>query len=1080
MESIRSLLDDAARKYGEKTFVFFKDEEISFREMNDLANKVGNAFLSEGIKKADRVAIMLINRPEYLSVWFGLNKIGASMVPINTALTAYETEYIIEHSESKMVVTGAEHYEIVEKAWANCPLLEKMILLDSDKKPEKGELFKDFLKDKPVDLQEIEIKINDEAAILYTSGTTGRPKGCIEDQSYYLQLGEMYVRDHKIKSTDRILTPLPLFHMNAQTLSTMGALISGAGLILIDRFHPSTWWETIRAKKATIFHYLGVVPAMLNSLPEREGDYNPVKIYGIGAGVSKDIHETFERRFNVELLEVYGSTEAGGGGAFFTGKRLKDRKVGTASFGTMLPEVEAKIVDDDDDEVPYREVGELVTRSSNPKNRRKGYMRGYLKNPEATQEVWRNGWFHTGDYCKRDGEGYFYFVDRKKDMIRRSGENISASEVEGAIRLHPKIVDAAAVAVPDDKRIEEIKVYIVKKDDEELRPEEIIEWCEERLAYFKIPRYVEFRRDLPKTSTEKINKSILKKEQKDLTEGCWDRTAHMKLKREKERELDWKNLTIGKALKEASKKWGNREAIASRNKRLSYSELFDVACKLATGLDKLGIKKGDSVGTIFGGVPEWVYAKYALNIIGAKIVPINVNFKKREIEFILKQADVKALIVTDKLRYGRYLEILLEVDPEIASAKEKKIQSKVLPSLEKIICFSPEKNTYPHCYDYYEVIDSGSDYKEDDVDRLLDQVKPDDISNILFTSGSTAFPKGAMHCHTSLLGIGTNLFGKTFNLNSSHKLLCYFPFYHIAGCVYYILGALTVGCSVYVNEFEPDEILRIIQDEKISLYCGFDAHFNAISDHPKFKDFDLSSMKFVLLATGPDWYDRCQKIFPKLEIIAHHYGFTEGTGVSVPPNETDYKVRKFTNGKPWPGIETKVVNPNSGQRVPPNEGGELCLRGWSRFQGYYKAPEETKKAIDSEGYFHSGDYGWMDEHGNVVYRGRYKMMIKSGGENVSEREVEVLLEELPGVKSVQVIGVPDKKWGDAVTAVIEVEQGVSLIQDDVIEFCRDKMARFKIPKNVLFMDGNNWPLLGAGKVDKISLKEWAVSKLKSK
>jgi len=1077
MESIRNVVEEAARKYGDETFVFYEDEQVSFKEMNNVANKVANAFLLEGIGKGDRVAIMLLNRPEYLYVWFGLNKIGASIVPINTAFTAYETEYIINHSESKMVVADTTHYKVIEKAQANCPLLNKLILLDSDNKPEKGELFWNFIEGSSSDLQEIEITSGDEAAILYTSGTTGRPKGCIEDQLYYLQIGKMYVRDHQIDSTDRILTPLPLFHMNAQTLSTMGALMTGAGLILMDRFHPSTWWQTVRAFKTTIFHYLGVIPAILDSLPEREDDYNPIKLYGIGAGVPKDIHGKFEKKFNVELLEVFGSTEGGGGGAFFTGKRLKNRKVGTASFGTVLPEVEAKIVDEEDKELPHGEVGELVTRSSDPSNRRRGYMRGYLKNPEATEEVWRNGWFHTGDYCKRDEEAYFYFVDRKKDMIRRSGENISASEIEGVVRLHPEVNDVAAVPVPDEKRIEEIKIYVVKRDDVKLAPEEIIEWCEERLAYFKIPRYIEFRKDLPKTSTEKVNKSVLKQEKEDLTEDSWDRTLHMKLKREKERELDWKNLTIGNALKLASKRWGDKEAIVAKDNRLSYSELFDMACKLATGLHKMGIKKGDSVATIFGVVPEWIYTKYALHIIGAKVVPVNVSFKKREIEFILKKADVKTLITTDKLRYGNYIEILSEIDPGIASGKVNRIQSKVLPSLEKIICFSPDKSKYPYGYDYYDVMDSGADYKDEDIDRHLDQVEPDDICNILFTSGSTAFPKGAMHCHNSLLGIGTHIFGKTFSLNSSHRLLCYFPFYHIAGCVYYTLGALSVGCSMYVNDFMPDEILPIIQDEKINLYCGFDAHFNAISDHPKFKEFDLSSMKFVLLATGPDWYDRCQKIFPKLEIIAHHYGFTEGTGVSVPADEKDYEVRKFTNGRPWPGIEVKVVDPDTGQRVPPNQGGELCLRGWTRFKEYYKDPEETNKAIDSEDFFHSGDYGWMDEDGNVVYRGRYKMMIKSGGENVSEREVEVLLEEMSGIRSVQVIGLPDKKWGEAVTAVIELEEGASITIGDVVEFCRDKMARFKIPKNVLFIEGRDWPLLGAGKVNKISLKEWATSKI---
>lgn len=541
--------------------------------------------------------------------------------------------------------------------------------------------------------------------------------------------------------------------------------------------------------------------------------------------------------------------------------------------------------------------------------------------------------------------------------------------------------------------------------------------------------------------------------------------------------LEWKNLTIAKALKEASEKWKDNEALIHKDLRLTYSELYDKASQLAAGLDKFGIKKGDHVGTIFDIVPEWIIVKYALHILGAVIVPINVNFKAKEIEFTLKQADVKTIITFDKLRYGNYLDIFAEIDREIVSARQKKIQSKALPSLEKIICLSPEKNVYPYCYDYYEVMDSGSGYKTEDIDDFLEKVKPTDVCNILFTSGSTAFPKGAVHIHTSLLGIGSNIIGKTFDLNSSNRLICYFPFYHVAGCVYFPLGALTSGCALHVNEFVPDEILPIIQEEKINLYVGFEAHFNALTNHPDFDDYDLSSIKFVLLAAGPEWYERCRKIFPGAEIPANHYGFTEGTGVSVMPDEQDYQIRKNTNGKPWPGIEVKVVDPATGEKVPPDIAGELCLRGWSRMREYYKNPEETNKSIDSEGFFHSGDYGWLDKKGNVVYRGRYKMMIKTGGENVSEKEIEIFLEGMPGVKSVQVIGVPDEKWGEAVTAIIEVEAGANLTKNGLVDFCRDKIARFKIPKTVLFIDGPDWPLLGAGKVNKIELKKWAVEKL---
>ncbi len=538
---------------------------------------------------------------------------------------------------------------------------------------------------------------------------------------------------------------------------------------------------------------------------------------------------------------------------------------------------------------------------------------------------------------------------------------------------------------------------------------------------------------------------------------------------------EWADLTIGRALKQAAAKWSGKEALASDGLRMTYSELFDTACKLAIGLSRLGIQKGDSVATVFGLVPEWIFLKYALHILGAKIVPINNNFRGQELQYILKKADVKIWVTTDQLKEVNYIQLLSEIDPEIINSGTRIIRSDILPMLEKIICFSPQKKQYPFGYDFYEIMHSGKNYNIDSIDELLENVRPTDICNILFTSGSTAFPKGVMHNHVSLLGIGRHWLVRTVNLNSSDKVLCYFPFYHITGCVYYVLGSLWAGSSLYINEFQADRIATIIEQERIAVFVGFEAHFAMLMDALKARPRDLSSVKFVFLAAGPSWYDKCRAIFPGVKIIAHNYGFTEGTGVSTSIDEKDHEIRKNTNGRPWPGIEVKVVDPLTNETLPPNSKGELCLRGWSQFQGYYNNEVETKKAVDDQGYFHTGDYGWMDEQGNVVYRGRYKMMIKSGGENVSEREVEVMLEELKGVKAVQVVGVPDKKWGEAVTAIVELEKEADITAEEIISFCKAKKARFKTPKKIIFVEKDDWPLLGSGKIDKSKIRKWAIS-----
>ena len=536
MNSVGMLCEQGAEKFGDKTCLIYAGQKVSYKELDQNVSRTGAAFREAGLVKGDRVAIMLSNRPEYFYLWFGLNKIGASMVPVNTEFTAYEAEYLINHSEAKILAIDESRRHILEKLKDTCPNLQKVLILDGPAQGDGEVAFEDFIKPFSDDLRSIPLDVNDEAAVLYTSGTTGRPKGCVVDHFYYLNIGEKYVNNFGIDSSDVIMTPLPLFHMNAQSMTGVGGVSCGASIVLIDRFHPVEWWKTIREQKVTIFHYLGVIPAILHGLPPSESDPLPQKTIGVGAGVPKDIHAAFEKRFNVELLELYGSTEGGGGGSFMTGRDPADRRVGTSCFGRPMPDVEARIADHLDQDVPHGEVGELLTRNADPSNPAKGCMKGYLKDEKATREVWRGGWFHTGDFCYRDEDGRFYFVDRKKDIIRRSGENISASEVETVVRQHPAVMDAAAIAVPDEKRIEEIKVYVVKALNAEVEFKEIIEWCEERLAYFKIPRYLEFRDSLPKTSTEKIKKNELKNEKSDLTEGAWDRTKNMKLKRDLERE----------------------------------------------------------------------------------------------------------------------------------------------------------------------------------------------------------------------------------------------------------------------------------------------------------------------------------------------------------------------------------------------------------------------------------------------------------------------------------------------------------------------------------------------------------------
>lgn len=528
MESLRELVESAARNYGGKTFCKFYDgarvEEVTYEKFNEKINKAGRLFLDFGINKADKVALFFQNSLEYLYCWFALAKIGALMVPINYSFLAAETEYILNHSESRMLVTDSKKVHGINEIRDRCAHLERIGVVESIDLPVDFCLNRDLEK-YPPDLPEMDFHINNEASILYTSGTTSEPKGCVCDQEYYLLIGRTYVEKMEITGQTTVLTSLPLFHMNAQTTSVMGVLLTGATLVLLDRFHPAIWWDTIRKFKPTFFHYLGVIPAILWSLPERPDDKDQPTRLAEGAGIPAGIHEGFEKRFNIKMIELYGSTEGGAGGTFWC-PLAGERKVGTRCFGKPVSNTLARVVDDEDRDVPIGQTGELLVRSSDPNKPRRGMMQYYFKNPKATEEAWKGGWFHTGDYVKRDQEGFYYFIDRKKDIIRRSGENISASEIEGVLNLHPKIGASAAIAVPDPLRIEEIKIFVVLASGETpqtVPPEEIFRWCRQHLAYFKVPRYLEYRDSLPRTSTEKIQKHVLKKERVDLIEGSFDR-----------------------------------------------------------------------------------------------------------------------------------------------------------------------------------------------------------------------------------------------------------------------------------------------------------------------------------------------------------------------------------------------------------------------------------------------------------------------------------------------------------------------------------------------------------------------------
>jgi crotonobetaine/carnitine-CoA ligase len=515
--NIRALIETQCHKNPDKVFLYFGKQEVSYKEFNQNINRAANLFLDLGIQKGDRVCFFLPNCPEFLYGWFGLAKIGAVLIPINTNYRTQETEYIMNHSEATCVLVHSSLKEIVDKIRPGLPLLKNFLLLGrerqySDYIPFEREMAKASTELGPTDVNE-----DDLCEIMYTSGTTGPSKGVMMTHKYWILNGYGHQYPMGLTSEDRVFTCLPLFHANAQGYSTMGALISGASLIVVKRFSASKFWDQIRRYKATVFNYMGAMLTILSKQAplKKDRDHYVRAAYGTPA-LDKEFQDDMEYRYGIVFITGYGLTECG---LCLIQPLLGIRKEKSLGLPKQIPGSgfvnKVKLVNEEGVEVPRGMVGEIVIK--NP-----AIMKGYFKDPDLTKKVIKEGWLHTGDKGWMDEEGYFYFADRKKDVIRRRGENVSSLEVENAINAHPNVLESAVIGVPSDFYDDDIKAYVVLKKNQGLDPMEIAKWCKEKLAYFKIPRFIELRSELPKTPTHRVQKYKLKKEKSKEEEDCFD------------------------------------------------------------------------------------------------------------------------------------------------------------------------------------------------------------------------------------------------------------------------------------------------------------------------------------------------------------------------------------------------------------------------------------------------------------------------------------------------------------------------------------------------------------------------------
>jgi len=457
-------------------------------------------YAAAGYGHGHRVALLLENRPDFVFHYLACNALGAGVVPVNPDYRHDELAYQMDHCDAALAVATAGRIADLQAAGrertAPLPVVDAGALPPALPRPGPAP-------------RAGAPALDTECGLLYTSGTTGRPKGCILTNFYYLNAGAWY-RDlggalSIEPGRERFLNPLPLFHMNCQAVTLTCAILTASCLALPERFSPRRWWPDVAASRATVIHYLGVMPPLLlNQPPVPEERAHRIK-FGLGAGVEPELHAPFERRFGFPLVEVWGMTETGR----IYADRFAPRRIDTRAFGRPHGGLEARVIDDRDQDAPPDAEGELLVRWGGPEGPRHGFFSGYLKNAEATEEVWRGGWFHTGDVVRRDGTGMLYFVDRKKNIIRRSGENVAAAEVEACLQAHAAVAQVAVLAAPDELREEEVMACVVPMPGAAAGArlaEELADWCLSRLAYFKAPGWILFVDALPTTGTQKVQK----------------------------------------------------------------------------------------------------------------------------------------------------------------------------------------------------------------------------------------------------------------------------------------------------------------------------------------------------------------------------------------------------------------------------------------------------------------------------------------------------------------------------------------------------------------------------------------------
>ncbi|MFO7912493.1 MAG: AMP-binding protein [Desulfotignum sp.] len=535
-----------------------------------------------------------------------------------------------------------------------------------------------------------------------------------------------------------------------------------------------------------------------------------------------------------------------------------------------------------------------------------------------------------------------------------------------------------------------------------------------------------------------------------------------------------REITLGKLLDETVAQFGDNDALVyvDRDFRLTYRQLKDLVDEMAKGLMALGVKKGEKVAVWATNIPYWVTLQFATAKIGAVLLTVNTNYKSAELAYLLRQSEAENLFIIDGFQDTDYVNTVYELVPELKTCQRGNLKSDEFPCLKRAGFLGQEKHR--GMYTIPEIRSLAVMVGDDQYARRQKTLSPHDVVNMQYTSGTTGFPKGVMLTHYN---IGNNGYwiGENQKFTENDRVCLPVPLFHCFGCVLGVLAAVNHGaCMVILEGFDPVMVMTSVEKERCTALYGVPTMFIALLDHPLFDKFDFSSLRTGIMAGSNCPVHVMEQVILRMHMtdITICYGLTEASPVVTYTRiDDDIRLRVETVGRALPHIEVRITDPETGKSLAPGQQGEICCKGYSIMKGYYNNPAATRKAIDADGWLHTGDLGVMDEQGNLSITGRHKDMIIRGGENIYPREIEEFLIRMDGIRDVQVAAVPSEKYGEEVGAFIIPRDGADLQPSDVIDFCRGKISRYKIPRYVHFV--TDYPMTASGKIQKYKLTEMA-------